>query len=365
MNKEDRDLCCCEYYDLSNERNHILACLCNCVDLDEAVDNLIKGHQVPEHNQVGLINTMRDRLRLPWIGGARQIAFDALLPIFILSLMFLIAANSLWWTVFAFSTVAMFLSLIFNFLIRAIPKTKFFLVWTITSIVLLYFIFEFVVIPFLEILVEENIFLSVLIFGFVMCLYFTKVRANQLTAVLENEIDLSLNGKDVIGFYSCKICNTRIPDKDHHCVWFDCCISRQNQGLFMLSLFFAIAALVYSSNLTLTSVCHPFEFLKTILLPDDCSDVYYQFESFRLGLAFVSAIYSILIASLLWLLLLQQVILVSLGIPLKDWNKMPFASKLCLGLNTNRPHNRGFFKNWSRIVWQSAPKYSSLVNRNV
>lgn len=39
MKNEDTDgLCCCEYYDLSNERNHILACLCNCVDLDEAVD---------------------------------------------------------------------------------------------------------------------------------------------------------------------------------------------------------------------------------------------------------------------------------------------------------------------------------------
>ncbi|XP_050310952.1 LOW QUALITY PROTEIN: palmitoyltransferase ZDHHC23 [Anthonomus grandis grandis] len=362
MYNDDKDLCCCEDYDLSNERNHILACCCNCVDLDEVVDNFIKGKRVPEHNRAGFMNTMRDRLRVPWIGGAKQVTFDSLLPIFVLPTMFTIASFSLWWTVFSFSTVAMFHLLIFNFFIRTLPQTKFFFVWTATSIVLLYFIFEFVVIPFLEILVEENIALSILIFGFIMCLYLTKLRANQLTGMCENETEYNLNGKDIAGFYNCSICDSRIPDKDHHCVWFDCCISKHNQCLFLLSLFFAIAALLYSSNLTLTSVCHPFEFFKTILLPDDCSDVYYQFE---LGLSFVSAIYSILIAVCLSFILFQQIMLISLGIPLKDWNKLSIMSKLCLGLNTNRPHNRGIIKNWSRIMCQNTPKYMSVMNRDV
>ncbi|CAG9760137.1 unnamed protein product [Ceutorhynchus assimilis] len=361
MNNEDADLCCCEYYDIFNERNHILACFCNCVDLDEAVDNIVRGRKVSEQNRNGLINTMFDRLRVPWTGGARPVAFDSILPVFILPIMFAIASNSLWWTVFAFSTVAMFLLLIFNFFVRTIPKTKFFLVWTITSTILLYFIFEFVVIPFLEILVEENIALSILIFGFVMCLYLTKLKANQSTIVCQNEREQNLLLKNVEGFYACNICETKVPDKDHHCVWFDCCISRHNQCLFMLSLFFAVTALLYSSNLTLTSVCHPFEFIKTILLPDDCSDVYYQFE---LGLAFVSAIYSIMVALLLLLVLMQQMLLVSLGIPQKEWHKLPFCSKLCLGLNTPRPYNRGLIKNWLRITCYKQQKYTS-INRNV
>lgn len=46
----------------------------------------------------------------------------------------------------------------------------------------------------------------------------------------------------------------------------------------MLSLLFAIISLLYSSNLTLTSVCHPFTFIWTIMLPDDCSEVYEQYE---------------------------------------------------------------------------------------
>ncbi|ERL84494.1 hypothetical protein D910_01924 [Dendroctonus ponderosae] len=216
-NGDTDDLCCCEYYDLSNERNHILACLCNCVDLDEAVDNLVKGKKVSDQNKTGLTNTMRDRLRVPWIGGAIQVSFDSLLPVIILPLVFLVSSLSLWWTAFSFTTIGVFILLISNFFVRTIPKTKFFFVWTVTSIVLLYFIFEFVVIPFLEILVEENIALSVLIFGFIMCLYLMKLRANQLIAALDDESQLSFNGKSIEGFYACKICDCKIPDKDHHC----------------------------------------------------------------------------------------------------------------------------------------------------
>ncbi|KAF7272023.1 zinc finger DHHC-type palmitoyltransferase GABPI [Rhynchophorus ferrugineus] len=352
----DETLCCCEYYDSLNERNHILACCCNCVDLDEAVDSLIRGKSVSEKNKTGFLNTMQERLRIPWIGGARQIAFDTILPVFILPIMLFLASISLWWTVFSFTTVAIFLLLIFNFFIRAIPNTKFFLTWTVTSILLLYFIFEFVVIPFLEILVEENIALSALIFFFIICFYTTKIKANEL-AQLGIEATESLVGKSINGFYSCQICNAKIPDKDHHCVWFDCCISKYNQFYFISALFFAVVALLYSSNLTLTSVCHPFRFYKAILLPDDCSDVYYQFE---LSLSFVSAIYSLILAAILLMLLLQQLMLISVGFSLKEWNKLTFLSKLCLGLNKKRPHNRGFIKNWSRILCLNKPQYHPL-----
>lgn len=34
-------LCCCEYFDRNDERNHILACCCNCVDFDESCDRFV------------------------------------------------------------------------------------------------------------------------------------------------------------------------------------------------------------------------------------------------------------------------------------------------------------------------------------
>lgn len=37
---EKESLCCCEYIDRDNERNHILGCCCNCVDFDQAADRL-------------------------------------------------------------------------------------------------------------------------------------------------------------------------------------------------------------------------------------------------------------------------------------------------------------------------------------
>lgn len=170
-------------------------------------------------NNCGILwKIMQDILRIPWKGGAKQIAFDAILPMFILPLMLLTASINVWWTVFSFTTVGIFLAIIFNFLIKIIPSTKFFFMWTLTSLILLYIIFEFVVIPFLEILLEENIALSILIFGFIMCLYLLKIKSKKLSLNVENEAEGGYIGKH-IRFQSCSVCQVKIPDRDHHCYW--------------------------------------------------------------------------------------------------------------------------------------------------
>ncbi|KAJ3643738.1 hypothetical protein Zmor_026430 [Zophobas morio] len=312
-----------------------------------------RGQGFPDRNRSRLMATIQDRLRIPWRGGAKQVAFDAILPVIILPTMFLLAAISLWWTVFSFTAVAVILVSVFKFFIRTIPRTKFFIVWTVTSIIILYIIFEFLVIPLLEILVEENIFLTILFAGFLLCFYLMKIRNNTLGKIGESEAE-----SGYVGSYNrCSICQVVVPEKDHHCVWFDCCVGRHNQCLFVLALFFAIASLLYSSNLTLTSVCHPFIVYKSILLPDDCSDVYQQFE---LGLSFVAAIYSLGLAAFLLMLFLHQILLVSLGLTSKEWRNLSFCAKCFLGLCSKRPHSLGFVKNWSRIMC-SNKTYSNIA----
>ncbi|EFA10318.2 palmitoyltransferase ZDHHC23 [Tribolium castaneum] len=343
MDSDVSPLCCCEYFDNNNERNHILACCCSCVDLDEGVESLITGHGFPEQNRSRLMATLQDRLRIPWRGGAKQVSFDAILPVFILPLMFILSSISLWWTIFSFTAVVVILASVFRFFIKTIPQTKFFVVWTITSIIILYVIFELIVIPLLEILFEENVLLSVFFATFLLCFYLMKQRNNSLGRIGESEAESGFVGTGT----RCYICQVLVPDKDHHCVWFDCCVGRHNQCLFILALIFAIASLVYSSNLTLTSVCHPFIFYKTILLPDDCSDVYQQFE---LGLSFVSALYSLGLATILLILLLHQILLVSVGLTSKEWRNLSFCAKCFLGLCSKRPHNLGFLRNWGRIM---------------
>jgi len=58
----------------------------------------------------------------------------------------------------------------------------------------------------------------------------------------------------------------------------DCCVGSSNLRWYVSCLFFSAIAFIYGSNLTMTSVCHPFILIGTILLPDDCSDVYHQLE---------------------------------------------------------------------------------------
>lgn len=160
------------------------------------------------------MSTIRDRLRIPWRGGAKQIAPDCILPIILIPVTLIHAALSFWRTVISFFLLFIFFFLFSCHLLRTVPKTKFFYVWMITSLVVLYAIFEFVVIPFLQILVEENIALSLLIGGFLLCLYLTRGRNN----ALENAgMDFGVNPG--LRMHNCSICKISVPDKDHHCVW--------------------------------------------------------------------------------------------------------------------------------------------------
>lgn len=89
----------------------------------------------------------------------------------------------------------------------------------------------------------------------------------------------------------------------------------------------------------MTSVCHPFIFIGTILLPDDCSDVYHQLEyvifkpyniyinhliciilmsiqfnfHYSLALCFVSAAYSLLLGLIILSYLIYHIYLIYIG----------------------------------------------------
>ncbi|KAJ8964571.1 hypothetical protein NQ314_004875 [Rhamnusium bicolor] len=80
----------------------------------------------------------------------------------------------------------------------------------------------------------------------------------------------------------------------------------------------------------------------------------------ELSLSFVTAIYSLFLAILLLFLLLQQLILVSIGMTLREWRNLPLTSKLCLGLTANRPHSQGFLRNWSATICWTRNNYAIL-----
>lgn len=82
--------------------------------------------------------------------------------------------------------------------------------------------------------------------------------------------------------HHCFVCRTCVARQDHHNVWLDCCVGQSGYRLYFVGGAFGVMALHLAANLALTSICHPFlvgtVFGVHVFLPDNCVDVYEQFE---------------------------------------------------------------------------------------
>lgn len=75
------------------------------------------------------------------------------------------------------------------------------------------------VIPLLEILLEENVALTIFILGFFICVYTLITRTRKLGNLEESEFENLYGAKKGSRIEHCTICQVKIPDKDHHCFW--------------------------------------------------------------------------------------------------------------------------------------------------
>lgn len=82
--------------------------------------------------------------------------------------------------------------------------------------------------------------------------------------------------------FHCFVCQQCIVKRNHHSVWLDCCVGESNHKYFLAGCMFAAFALFFGANLSFTSICHPVFVFRIfgidVLMPDDCSDVFDQFE---------------------------------------------------------------------------------------
>lgn len=217
---------------------------------------------------------MNDRLRIPWRGGAKQVTVGAIMPAIVIPVTILLSSFSAYITFSLGTSVLIAICYLLYDLPKNFPNTKFFASWTICTIIIQYFIFQIVVVPFLEILVEENIALGFLICGFIIFTYYMRKKSANL---YNNESSLIMK-EDTSRNIQCNICQIQVPAWEFHSYWYDCCVGSHNVCFYIIAQIFGLAALLYSANLTLTSVCRPFTIYKTVLLPDDCSDVYQGIE---------------------------------------------------------------------------------------
>jgi len=210
-------------------------------------------------------------------------------------------------------------------------RTRFFLAWSTISFFFLLAVFELEVVPYLEILFMENFLL--MFFLAVMCLSIFLVKSNSQPASFSahsNELILSKNDQmkksrceicstfQPVRTYHCDLCGYCIHKRDHHSVWLDICIGSRNQKFFIAALLALLASCFYSSNLTLTTICHPTLFAGFLLMPDDCSDV---FGDIHIAICFVSAVYTLMIAGIGLYHLFLQMWLICYNSTFQEWKQ--------------------------------------------
>ncbi|XP_073949162.1 zinc finger DHHC-type palmitoyltransferase GABPI [Choristoneura fumiferana] len=247
--------------------------------------------------------TMEDIL--PFVtskANKKKVDTDAILPFIILPLLLLLCTLSRTVTIIVMVTIAMGVLYVCT---RPHQKNRssFFYSWTLSSGIYLFLVFEFGVLRLLEITQVENFVLLVLVAC--TCYFFHKMKA-----VADFELATgSSKGKEyspvlTSDSHYCQICQIEVNERFFHSIWWDCCVLRPNYPYFLAGQIFAFATLLFGTNLGLTTVCQPFIFIGTILMPEDCSDVYYQMD---LAICFVSSVYGVGYVLIIALVLLKQI----------------------------------------------------------
>lgn len=175
---EPSNLCCCEYVNRKGERSHLLACLCDCEDIDLAFDNCINCHKVQSSTMKNITATVADRCRIPWCGGsgAIQVRLDVIVPIIVVPSCILLGTIGPIMTVGALIAMPFLMFIFYRMWRRQHTKvrTKFFSTWANTSIVFSYFVFQTFVVAFRKILLWEFLLFFTALLALLYGLYLTK-----------------------------------------------------------------------------------------------------------------------------------------------------------------------------------------------
>lgn len=82
--------------------------------------------------------------------------------------------------------------------------------------------------------------------------------------------------------FHCGVCKACVITRDHHNFFLNCCVGRFNHRFFYAGCITTFLTLILFANLSLTSICHPYPLFTilgvTVMVPDDCSGVFYEAE---------------------------------------------------------------------------------------
>ena len=133
-----------------------------------------------------MLKVIADRVRLPWCSGrgAVQIRIDLVFPMLTVPICLMFATLHTYATVFVLVAMPLGMYLFYRAWQRRHQKerTRFFYIWALVSIAMMYYVFQVVVFTFRKILLWENLLLSTLAGAMLYFLYLTKKHPGVIVA---------------------------------------------------------------------------------------------------------------------------------------------------------------------------------------
>lgn len=304
-------LCCCEYLDSNQERNHLLALCCNCVPLDEICERCVTCQPIPSSLCTSLMDTAVDRSRYPVCDGrgARKMDQQIILPALLVPLMLWSSGFSLTASILIlFGFQPLLLAVAYRHrksesINRSTSKSsKFFLSWTISTFVTLIALFELQIVAFMEIMIHENLILIALCGASLWCAVLARARSGvrrhrsnsgpsgsppppyrsspDVRLKKEDEVLLAMSDPQSDPQNESNQPPSRSSDESSdrttfYSYWIRCPIHAGNLVPYLAGLLSCVSALSYGALLTLTTICRPKYFFDDwLLVPEECVDIY-------------------------------------------------------------------------------------------
>ncbi|XP_072821082.1 palmitoyltransferase ZDHHC23 isoform X2 [Vicugna pacos] len=394
-------LCCCEYIDRNGEKNHVAACLCDCQDLDEGCDRWITCKSVGPETCERIMDTISDRLRIPWLRGARKVNISILPPLFLLPVFLRVASWHFLLGVVVLTSLPVLALWYYYLTHRRKEQTLFFLSLGLFSLGYMYYVFLQEVVPKGRVGPTRLALLTCGLFLILLALYRAKGNPGYLRHPASNDrspsgsqteclirkgpdktkgfpgADLSggLNNRmpkdEVKGScrtaagspakvkedwcarcqlvrparaWHCRICGVCVRRMDHHCV---CCVGESNHQAFILALLIFLLTSMYGITLTLDTICRDRSVFTALFY---CPGVYANYSS---ALCFTCVWYSVIITAGMAYIFLIQLINISYNVTEREVQqalRQKTGRRLLCGLVVDTgQYSRGFLRNWHQF----------------
>ncbi|XP_021548085.1 palmitoyltransferase ZDHHC23 isoform X1 [Neomonachus schauinslandi] len=397
-------LCCCEYIDRNGEKNHVAACLCDCQDLDEGCDRWMTCKSMQPETCERIMDTISDRLRIPWLRGAKKVNISIVPPLILLPVFLRVASWHFLLGGLVLSSLPGLLLWYYYLTHRRKGHTLFFLSLGLFSLGYMYYVFLQEVVPRGRVGPTQLALLTCGLFLILLALY----RAKKNPGYLRNPAskDKSVSSSQVEGLsrdglektrglpgagssgslsnrtpkddlkgscrvlagspakakedwcakcelvrparaWHCRLCGVCVRRMDHHCVWINSCVGESNHQAFILALSIFLLTSVYGITLTLDTICRDRSVFTALFY---CPGVYADYSS---ALSFTCVWYSVIITAGMAYIFLIQLINISYNVTEREVQqalRQKTGRRLLCGLIVDTgQYNRGFLRNWHQF----------------